>query len=31
MLTNLAVIVAFAILVYVLVDDIINGQFGGRG
>ena len=27
MLTNLAILVAYWILVYVLVDDILDGQF----
>lgn len=30
MLMNLAILAAFCILVYVLVDEIAEGQIGGR-
>jgi hypothetical protein len=31
MLTSLGILTAFVTLVYVLVDDIVDGQFGRRG
>jgi hypothetical protein len=30
MLTSLGILIAFVILVYVLVDDIVDGQFGRK-